>query len=169
MTRTKTPQPETLITRARRLLKARGSKIAACIFCIALLVLSGYVVKSFFDRSAPDAAYYTTYIDTETGKVFRHKNEIGETLPILSPDTGKNTGMPAEACYWTADGKTKTDPTWVLLNEELGKKSPTFCPDCGRLVVGHNPPPHPGMKPPPTQTEYAARKMGQRPTARLSN
>ena len=169
MTSTQTPPLQTLIARARRLLQARGGKIAGWILCLGLFAFSACLVKSFFDHSAPDAAYYTTYIDTETGKVFRHKNELGETLPIVSPDTGKNTGMPAEACYWTADGKIKADPSWVLLNEELGKTGPTFCPDCGRLVVGHNPPPHADMKPPPTQTEYAARKTGQRPTARLSN
>jgi hypothetical protein len=64
-----------------------------------------------------------------------------------------NTGYPAEACYWTADGGTKTEPTWVLMNAVLGKPGPTFCPDCGRLVVARNPMPGPGVKPPPTQQE----------------
>jgi hypothetical protein len=89
------------------------------------------------------------FICTETGKPFEHENQIGETLPILSPHSGKKTGVPAEACYWTAEGGTKTSPTWVLLNELAGKPGPTYCPDCKRLVVGHNPQPGPGIKTPP--------------------
>ena len=59
---------------------------------------------------------------------------------------------------WTKDGKIKQDPTPVLLNEYAGKPGPTFCPDCGRRVVAHNPPPVIGAKPPPTKEEYAKRQ-----------
>ena len=137
-------------------------RIAAGIFCVAALVVATYFVRSFFRGDTVDDAYYTTYICTETGKVFRHRNALGETLPIYSSYSGKNTGMPAEACYWTADGHPREEPTWVLLNEELGKTGPTFCPDCGRLVVGHNPRPGPGVRPPPTSAEYAAKAAAQR-------
>jgi len=98
------------------------------------------------------------YICTETGKPFRHQIKMGESLPIESPYSGKKTGVPAEACYWNADGTTRKEPVWVLLNQWIHKPGPTFCPDCGRLVVGHNPPPGPGARPPPTSTEYYARK-----------
>jgi hypothetical protein len=147
-------------SRAQLLMK----RFAAGAFCLAAVVVAGYFLRSFFHGDTVDDAYYTTYICTETGKVFRHKNVLGETLPIYSRYSGKNTGMPAEACYWTADGHPKTDPTWVLLNEEQGKSGPTFCPDCGRLVVGHNPRPGSGVKPPPNRAEFAARAAAQRVT-----
>jgi hypothetical protein len=136
-------------------------RIAAGVFCLVALAAAVYFVHSFFRGDTVDDAYYTTYICTETGRVFRHKNVLGETLPIYSSYSGKNTGMPAEACYWSADGHPKSDPTWLLLNEETGKSGPTFCPDCGRLVVGHNPRPGPGVRAPPTKAELAARRGAQ--------
>ena len=93
------------------------------------------------------------FIDAQTGKPFEHAVRPGETIPIESP-SGTRSGYPAEACYWTADGKPKDIPTYVLLNTYTGNRAPTFCPDCGRLVVGHNPRPHPAAKPPPTKAEY---------------
>jgi hypothetical protein len=43
----------------------------------------------------------------------------------------------------------------VLINQWKNSTEPTFCPDCGRLVVGHNPPAVAGSTPPPTKEEYA--------------
>jgi hypothetical protein len=140
----------------RTLMKSRAGKIACIVISVVFLTISVAQIIAFCRSSTPDAAFYTTYVCTETGKSFRHKNQMGETLPILSPYSGKNTGIPGEACYWTADGGTKSDPTWVLLNESIGKPGPTFCPDCGRLVVGHNPRPGPDVSPPPTQQEYSS-------------
>ena len=98
------------------------------------------------------------FVCTETGKPFRKELETGMTFPVESPHSGKPTGVLAELCYWTTDGQPKQDPTPVLLNDRAGKTGPTFCPDCGRLVVAHNPVPLAGAKPPPTQAEYAARR-----------
>lgn len=81
------------------------------------------------------------YICADSGKTFRHKPQPGETNPIMSPYSNKKTAYPAEKCYWTKDGKQKLIPTYVLLNEYIGKKEPTICPDCGRLVTLHNPMP----------------------------
>ena len=60
---------------------------------------------------------------------------------MVSPYTNKKTGYPAEKCFWTRDGKRKAEPTYLLLNEHRGKKGPTICPDCGRIVYPHNPTP----------------------------
>jgi len=125
---------------------------AAVALVAPLVALATFVVIRYLRDGPSDAQYYTTYICTETGKSFRHRNQVGETLPIKSPFSGKATGVPAEACYWT-----KAEPTWVLVNEFVGKHEPTFCPDCGRLVVGHNPRPGPGVTPPPTADEQSAR------------
>ncbi|MCB9858252.1 MAG: hypothetical protein H6818_21420 [Phycisphaerales bacterium] len=84
------------------------------------------------------------YICSETLETFQHKPEVGESIPIDSPFSKKKTGYPAEKCYWTKDGKQKLIPTYVLMNENLGIKKPTICPDCGRLVVPHNPLPPKG-------------------------
>jgi len=131
--------------------------------CLLGLAYLGWLVSTQLGNGVSDTAYYKMYVDTENGKAFRHKVQVGDSWPLRSPYSGKDTGMPAEACFWTADGKIKSDPDWVVLNETLGKSGPTFCPICGRLVVGHNPAPHPGGKPPPTRAEYLAKQAaGQR-------
>lgn len=142
---------------SRRLLESTGGKAVVIAVVVVAVSFAAYMCVAFFKGDTPDFASYTTYVCSETNKPFRHKNEMGETLPILSPYSGKNTGYPGEACYWKEDGSVKDEPTWVLLNEAIGKSGPTFCPECGRLVVGHNPHPKPGMKPPPTHAEYAKR------------
>jgi hypothetical protein len=96
------------------------------------------------------------FIDSVTGQTFHMKLEAGMHVPVKSPYTGENTGYMAELCYWTKDGHVKSDPTPVLMQQDLGKPGPTFCPDCGRLVVYHNPMAVEGHTPPPTQEEYMA-------------
>ena len=86
---------------------------------------------------------------------FQVEMKAGMIFPIKAP--GGGDGYPAETCYWTADGKIKDQPTYVLLNQWIHKAGPTFCPDCGRLVVPHNPDPVAGDPPPPTREEYYAR------------
>jgi hypothetical protein len=145
-----------MIEQFRRFLSSTGGKVVITILAFGLITFAMYSVKSFLKGDTPDSAFHTMYICTETGKAFDHQNKVGETVPILSPYSGKNTGVPAEACYWTADGGTMKDPTWVLLNTEIGKPEPTFCPVCGRLVVARNPPPSSGRQPPPTKEEWFA-------------
>jgi hypothetical protein len=101
-----------------------------------------------------------TFICTKTGKSFTTDLREGWTVPVPSPHSGENTGVPAEQCVWTKEGTIKTDPTYVLLNEYVGKSGPTFCPDCGRLVVQRNPifrAGDPAARPPPTPEEYRSR------------
>ncbi|MFL6117415.1 MAG: hypothetical protein ACJ786_39610 [Catenulispora sp.] len=98
------------------------------------------------------------YIDAATGKPFEHTLKVGDVMPLKAP-SGGNTGWPAELCYWTKDGKAKTDPTFVLLNQYVHKSGPTFCPDCGRVVRMHNPAPAPGVRPPPTKDEMDKRQQ----------
>lgn len=151
--------------RLRQLLATPAAKVVVTAASIVLLIVAGRVIYSYMKGDTPDTAFSTMFICTETGKTFRHTNKIGETQPILSPYSGKNTGVPAEACYWNADGTPKKEPTWVLLNELAGKEGPTFCPDCDRLVVGHNPAPAPGVHPPPTREEYGSRSRPHMTTA----
>jgi hypothetical protein len=136
--------------------RGRATAIALCVLAIALLA---WMLRSYFGPSdAVRRANTRTFICSETGKVFEVTIKEGMTIPIHSKYSGKDTGWPAEFCYWNADGSTRKDPTPVLLRLYKGQKDPTFCPDCGRLVVGHNPMPMAGMKPPPTEGEYAKRR-----------
>jgi hypothetical protein len=100
------------------------------------------------------------FVDVTTGKPFQQELEVGMTFPVQAPSGGKS-GYPAEPCYWNADGSVRQDPSWVVLNETQGKHGPTFCPDCGRLVVIHNPPADAGRKPPPTKAEWDSRHAGK--------
>lgn len=145
-----------MIEQLRRFLTSAAGKAVATVVSLGLLALAIYSAKAFIKGDTPDSAFSTMYVCTETGKAFSHLNQLGESPPILSPYSGKNTGLPAEACYWTADGGTKKDPDWVLLNSQIGKPEPTFCPVCGRLVVPRNPVPVPGKSAPPTREEWFA-------------
>ncbi len=134
-----------------------GAKMIFGALLVVALGLTVYFIAGAATGEAPNDAYSTVYICSETGKTFRHTNQMGEEIPILSPYSGQNTGYVAERCYWNADGTIKKKPTYVLLNSDLpGKENePTFCPDCGRLVVGHNPAPDPNNPhPPPTRDEW---------------
>lgn len=102
------------------------------------------------------------YIDVESNRTFGHRLSVGDRIPLDSPFTGRATGYPAERCFWTAEGKVKREPTYVLLNLYRGVEGPTFCPDCGRLVVVHNPFPDARSAPPPTREDRAGRTANAR-------
>jgi len=129
--------------------------LAMCV--VGLIVVAAiYVAHDFFgSSSAAKASNARIFIDADTGKPFNHEIARGESFPIKAP-SGNNTGYPAELCYWTKDGQISDKPVPVLLKQYLGQPGPTFCPDCGRLVVAHNPMPDASTKPPPDQAQYAS-------------
>lgn len=117
---------------------------------VAAVVLIAAMVIGYIQVGGPDDADIAAeraYIDIDTGNVFSHVLRTGDMEPIKSP-SGKMSGYRAEACYWGkgADGKwfIKDKPTYVVLKNRIDPEStePTFCPDCGRRVVGHNPKPN---------------------------
>lgn len=140
-------------------LHTRSGAIGGGVLLMGLLALAVLVgMRTFGGSEAGNASRRRPFVCAETGKGFYADIDVGTPIPVMSPYSHKNTGYPAELCYWTADGKVKKEPTLVLINEWLGKNEPTFCPDCGRLVVGRNPGPEPGHRPPPTRQEYDARR-----------
>jgi hypothetical protein len=138
-----------------------GKGTAIGIFVFAL-VIAFFSIKSNVSNDANRISADRMFMDSTTGKPFEHTLAAGDRIPLKAP-SGGNTGYPAEPCYWTKDGKIKPDPTFVLLNQYKGVSGPTFCPDCGRLVVAHNPPPSAGAKPPPTKEEYDKRNNRSEP------
>lgn len=117
--------------------------LGVCVF-VALFAVAGYLVyrtvmvtKGTVDEPVPDPPP-VVYMCSETGKTFRHRPKMGEKMPIESPHSGRKTGYRAEQCYCVKDGKKATEPTYVILNDYLGKKGPTTCPNCGALVYPHN-------------------------------
>ena len=137
-----------------------GISFGRAMLLVVSLALFGYGAWSLWSFLRPSdaeaAVSNSVFIDADTGYVFHSKVSIGMKYPVVSPDTGKANGYSAELCYWTKDGHVKSDPTPVLLNMYRGKSDPTFCPDCGRLVVQNNPPAVEGQRPPPTEAEYKA-------------
>ena len=134
-----------------------GWPLAAAVLVLGLAGVSGSLTGLLGRSDAAAASADRAFIDAESLKSFTIRLKPGMTIPVRSPYSGKDTGYPAELCYWTRDGQIKDTPTPVLLNAYRGRPEPTFCPDCGRLVVGHNPQPMAGAKPPPTAQEYHAR------------
>jgi hypothetical protein len=131
-----------------------GVATAGGLVLIGIIVLI-FSLRSTFTTEAEDISANRMFVDAATNppKPFKVKLKPGMEYPVKAPSGGM-TGYPAEECWWTKDGKERSEPFYVLLNEATGKPGPTFCPDCGRLVVGHNPLPRPGRRPPPTQAEY---------------
>ena len=82
----------------RSFLRTQAGKAVGIAVAVVFVAIAVFAIASFMKSKTPDTAFYTTYVCTETGKSFRHKNQMGETIPILSPYSGKNTqesGKPA--------------------------------------------------------------------------
>jgi hypothetical protein len=138
----------------REFLEKPAGKVVAIALVVVALGAVVYVVLTSGGSSAASQVNRLWFVDSQTGKPYQRTPALGERVPVASPSG--NTGYPAELCFWTKDGKPKAEPTPVLLNRWVGKPEPTFCPDCGRLVVGRNPPADAGRRPPPTEAEYKA-------------
>jgi len=148
----------------REFLDSQGGKVLAAVLLVVAAGAIFFALRSVIGPSEGAAiANDRWFVDSQTGKGFRVTIRPGMEIPTEAPSGGK-TGYPAELCYWTKDGHISTEPFPVLLNQTVGKPPPTFCPDCGRLVVGHNPRPEPGATPPPTQAEYKAKRGPQENT-----
>ena len=141
----------------RDILKSSGGKLVAVIVVLLCVAGAGWSIWSNTGLdSATKEANTPLFIDAENGKTFHMELKVGMGIPVKSPFTGHMTGYRPELCYWTKDGHVKNDPTPVLMNQDIGKPGPTFCPDCGRLVVHHNPVAIEGSRPPPTKAEWDA-------------
>lgn len=143
-----------------KIMQTKAGKIGIGITLAGAIVVITFQLMSMFGSSAVASTANTRiFICSETLKSFQVNLEDldGKPIPIMSPYSKKETGYPAELCYWTADGKVKSQPTPVLLNSAIGKTEPTFCPDCGRLVIGHNPMAQEGGRVPPTKAEWENR------------
>ena len=137
-----------------------GKSIAIAAVMAAISLLFVVARRNFGPTEAAAFSQNRWFVCSETGKPFQLEVQSGMTFPVRSPHTGRNTGHLAELCYWTADGQIKQQPTPVLLNASVNQPGPTFCPDCGRLVVARNPPPTLGH-PPPTRAQYESKKPGE--------
>jgi hypothetical protein len=139
----------------REFLNSSAGKAVTIGFILLALGVVAFSIKGSFGASDIQSFANTrTFICAETLKPYQYELNAKSKIPAPSPFSGKNTGYPAEMCYWTKDGMIKPTPTPVLLNTWRKMPEPTFCPDCGRLVTVRNPNPAPGAKPPPTEAEW---------------
>lgn len=109
---------------------------------IAALIAAAVIFFRFSGGDDPaEASRRRIAVDSKTLKVVEIRVGEGSRPPWPNPETGENTLYPAEACYWNKDGTAKLKPTLVFVKEYAGIDEDTFCPDCGREVVPHNPMP----------------------------
>ena len=141
------PSPERAVhTAGRRSLRFSLNRNSLMLYGSAIAMAAATVVLAWQLFGGPPSAATLSrqrnLICSETGESFP-KFTIPENpdTPLKNPKTGRMTLYPAEACYWNKDGTARLSPTYVLLNSYVGKGGPTICPDCGRIVVGHNPRP----------------------------
>jgi hypothetical protein len=140
----------------RRFFEGTAGQITAIVAIVVGVTVCIWSIRANLGSDLVDLSKSRRYVDSRTGQSFVLSISDVTPPPVKSPYTGEKTGYPAEACYWTKDGKIKSDPTYVLLKQYMNLPGPTFCPDCGRLVVPGNPAPLPGQRPPPTEAEYSA-------------
>ena len=134
-----------------------GKKFTVGGVLIALLAIFLSFRSNLGLSSAASIANRRTFVCSKTGKSFELTLKPGMAVPVHSPYSGEDTGYPAELCYWTAGGGFSSEPHAVLMNSAIGKPEPTFCSDCGRLVVRHNPRAVEGRSAPPLKQEYSSR------------
>lgn len=150
------------MTWLKNILDRGTGKTVAMVLAVVAIGVALYMIRNSLSSPAVAAERERVFVDAQSGEPFNHELQKGESIPVDAP-SGHKSGYPAELCYWTKDGHPKKDPTAVLMNSWIGKPEPTFCPDCGRLVVPNNPPARAGMRPPPTREEYEQRMMGVGP------
>jgi hypothetical protein len=139
--------------------KLQGTTVTVIAAIVAVLGIAYIIWWIFAPTLAASLSENRIYICSETGKSFSHKIQRGEAEPLMSPFSGKETAYLAELCNWTQDGKVTEKRTPVLLNDSIGKRGPTFCPDCGRFVRRFNPLAVEGATPPPTEAEMKSRRQ----------
>lgn len=116
--------------------------IGAVVVSVGVLLFVVLRISLFGAADPSDVSRTRVAIDAETGEIIEALAIEDESIyPWKNPKTGKASLYPPELCYWTKDGKAKTEPTYVLLGSLVGKPGKTKCPDCGRDVVAHNPKP----------------------------
>ncbi len=144
-----------MMLKLREFFETTAGKITSgVLICVGLLIAFLSMKSNLGEGDAAAISRSRIFVCSETGKSFTKEIDLGDSIPMVSPFSGKPTGFPAELCYWTSDGTPTDEPTAVLLNSYAGKSEPTFCPDCKRLVTARNSVPSPDGTPPPTETEY---------------
>lgn len=133
--------------------RPRFKPILAAVAVVLTVETAIYAWRTLGPSVAASQSTHGSFICAETGRPFNLTLQSGMKVPVLSPYSGRNTGYPAEFCYWTKEGTVKVEPAPVLMNDWLGKHEPTYCPDCGRLVTPHSAVPGPGATPPPTRED----------------
>ena len=137
-------------TNSGQMLKLAGALLA---FLLTGAVVAWQVLSREPDIGALSAS--TTVIDAESGEVVRRfPLPLDKVHPWTNPKTGRDTLYPAEPCFWDKDGSVMPEPTWVLVNDYMGKPGETKCPHCARRVVPRNP------MPPGEKIDEARRKAG---------
>lgn len=125
--------------------KNKNVKMATSVILLLVAIFIGW--RYFREDESVRHAADRGFMCSECGKAFDYVIKSGDMEPLSCPVCKKMTGYQAERCYWTKNAQgewvAKAEPTYVLLKTRVNPDSEekTFCPDCGREVVGHNPQP----------------------------
>src|SRR5687768_14071923 len=97
-----------MIEKLQRFLKTAGGRITAAVLFVAAITFAawsymGATAGSRFVAGSNDRIF----VCAETGKPFYYTIKMGDSIPVMSPHSGKQSGYPAELCYWTPDGGVK--------------------------------------------------------------
>lgn len=117
--------------------------VAAAVFLTAAII----AWRNLASESLADMSSIRSNMCNACSATFDYTPKEGDREPVECPKCGQMAGYSAETCYWTKDANgewiAKLEPTYVILKLRLDPNGgePTFCPDCGKEVVGHNPPP----------------------------
>ncbi|MCB9858414.1 MAG: zinc ribbon domain-containing protein [Phycisphaerales bacterium] len=125
----------------------RIHKIKLGVAVVLFIVAGALAARSLLQDSPADYANDRGFKCSECGHDYAYVIRSGDFEPLECPKCHQRSAYQAEMCFWTKgpDGQyvAKTEPTLVLLKSRIDPTSdePTYCPDCGHEVVGHNPRP----------------------------
>jgi hypothetical protein len=116
-------------------------KIGGSILAVAV---AAFLLQRTLSGMGDPAAESNTavLIDSETLEVVKNfRLPPNGQQPYVNPKTGRKTLYYTEKCFWmdSKRERAKLTPTYVLLNEYIGKPGRTVCPDCGAPVQARNP------------------------------
>ena len=115
-------------------------KTVLTVVAVLAVGYAGYSIMSAFG-TPDDIREANTRIlrDSNTGELVAVEITLDTPpYPLKNKSTGTNTLYPTEVC-WARECGNLPEGTRVILNAWLKKDGPTYCQNCGALVVPRNP------------------------------
>mgnify|MGYP006263672591 CR=1 FL=1 len=103
-----------MFEQAREFFRSKGGTGVAVGLALIGLVIVFFAMRGAMTDEGAEMSANRVFIDATNNQPFKIHIDLDTPIPAKAPSGGM-TGYPSEACYWTKDGKPKTEPTYVCL------------------------------------------------------